>query len=61
MATSSDEQIRAALAAEQIGSEITCPKGQAICKKYEIDPASLGAFCTREGIKIRHCMFGCFK
>ncbi|MCZ0861567.1 hypothetical protein O0S10_10110 [Methanocorpusculum sp. MG] len=60
MVTSSDEQIRAAFTAEKIGSEITCPKAQAICKKYGIEPASLGEYCNKEGIKLRHCMFGCF-
>lgn len=61
METSSEEQIRAALKAEQVGLEITCPKAQIICKKYEIDPRSLGDYCNKKGIKIHHCMFGCFK
>ncbi|WP_338094248.1 hypothetical protein [Methanorbis furvi] len=61
MPTSSDESIRAALAAEKIENEITCPKAQAICKKYDIDPSSFGAYCSSMHIKIRNCMFGCFK
>ncbi|WP_338096272.1 hypothetical protein [Methanorbis rubei] len=61
MSNSSDESIRAALAAEGIENEITCAKAQGICKKYDIDPSSLGVYCSSMHIKIRRCMFGCFK
>lgn len=61
MSDNSDNQIRAAVAAENITTEVTCPKAQAVCKKYSISPAAFGEYCTREGIKIRACMFGCFR
>lgn len=55
------KQIREALDAEHISTELTCPQAFIINEKYGISLEDLGHFCNSHQIKIRGCQMGCFR
>lgn len=41
--------------------KITCPAAQAMAQEWDVEMGRMGAILTELGIKINHCMLGCFK
>ena len=56
-----DEKITEAIKAAGITQEITCPQAFAIAEKAKVSKSDVGAYCTKNRIKIRGCQLGCFK
>ena len=39
---------------------ISCPDAQALARKWHMNMLDMAGILTELGIKIRHCMLGCF-
>lgn len=57
----SDAQIAQAIKDAGITDSITCPQAFAIAEKAKVPRSDVGAYCTKNRIKIRGCQLGCFK
>jgi len=54
------EAIKAA-AVERDGREIiACAKAFQIAEKFSVGVREIGDLCNEEGLKIAHCLLGCF-
>ena len=57
----SDESIKKALQEAGISDRITCPEAFAIAEKAKVSRNAVGAYLTKNKIKIHNCQLGCFK
>jgi hypothetical protein len=53
--------IEQALKDAGIVESITCPQAFAIAEKAKVSRGAVGAYCSKNRIKIRGCQLGCFK
>ena len=56
-----DEKIKKALDEAGITDKITCPQAFEIALKAQASRLEVGAYLTKNKIKIRGCQLGCFK
>lgn len=61
MKSETKEKISSIFSAEGITSEIPCEQALELCKTHHIDPFDMGKYCDTHQIKMKHCLFGCFK
>lgn len=59
--TMTDEKIKKALQEAGIAETITCPQAFEIAEKANASRKDVGAYLTKNKIKIRACQLGCFK